>query len=78
MPVDRYALLEWIVEWEEDHPRQILDGMALIGLPPVSRTLERLGRPELPTRCPEDYYALKSCSTPSLEQAVRTAQHRSH
>lgn len=30
MPVDRYALLEWIAQWEEDNPGQALDGLGLM------------------------------------------------
>lgn len=30
MPVDRYALLEWIAQWEEEHPGQALHGTDLM------------------------------------------------
>jgi len=30
MPVDRYALLDWLVQWDEDNPGLSLDGTALL------------------------------------------------
>jgi hypothetical protein len=30
LPVDRYALLEWIAQWEEDHSGQALHGVDLM------------------------------------------------